>query len=108
MIAREFMVAEGRETDFEKVFGPDGIWPEFLRRSEGFLTTEIQVESVVERRYRLWDYWRSHEDFNWFREMFQREYERFTQLVTDEGIIERQRVVGSFYIDDSDLGLVST
>ena len=108
VIVWEFRVKAGREAEFVEKYGPEGVWARFFRRSEGYIRTEL-VNDVTDRlRFLTLDYWRSHEDFNWFREMFQREYERFTQLVTDEGIIERQRVVGSFYIDDSDLGLVST
>ena len=102
MIVREFIVGEGREEDFKRVFGTEGIWPEFLRRSEGYVKTDWKVESEAERRYRLLDRWASHESFEGFREKYQVEYEKFSRLIAGEGLVERETVLGSFYEDGPD------
>jgi len=104
-------VSEGREPDFEKVFGRGGVWFELLERSPQYLGSDLEVESKADRRYRVFDYWRSHEDFEGFREQHQEEYEKFSLWVRTEGLVERETVLGSFY-DESDLdegaGLVPT
>jgi hypothetical protein len=112
VIVREFKVCEGCETDFEKVFGQDGIWPELLRRSGQYLGSELQVDSKADRQYKLFDYWRSHEGFEGFRKEHQQAYEKFSELIASEGWIEREVLLGSFYKDESDFdegtGLVPT
>jgi len=103
-VVREFVVAEGRERDFQKIYGPNGIWPELLRRSEEYLGTDWKLESETERRYRVFDCWRSHWGFESFRAWYQREYERFNRLIASEHLLERETFLGSFYKGDSDSG----
>jgi hypothetical protein len=103
VIVREFVVAVGREEDFKKVFGPQGIWFELLRRSGEYLGTDCRLEAETERRYRILDYWVSHEGFEDFREQHQLDYEKFRRLIADEGLIERETLLGSFYGGESDL-----
>ena len=102
MIVREFVVALGRDEDFKKVFGSDGIWPELLRRSAEYLGTDCRLEAETERRYRVLDYWLSHESFEDFRQRYQPEYEKFSRLIASEGLVERETLLGSFYRGDSD------
>src|SRR5690242_14153459 len=45
VVVREFLVREGCETDFERIFGLEGIWPEFLKRSRQYLGSLLQLES---------------------------------------------------------------
>ena len=102
MIVREFVVAEGREEDFRKIFGPEGIWFELLRRSAEYLGTDCRLEAEAERRFRVLDYWLSHESFEDFRRQYQQEYEKFSRLIASEGLVERETLLGSFYRGDSD------
>ena len=102
MIVRGFQVSEGREADFEKVFAPDGIWAEFLAVSGRYLGTEVRVKSEAERSYQVIDYWRSHLDFETFRREHQLEYEKFSQMIANEGLVERETVLGTFYEDGPD------
>jgi hypothetical protein len=102
VIVREFVVAEGREEDFKKVFGPEGIWFELLRRSAEYLGTDCRLEAEAERRYRVLDYWLSHESFEDFRRQYQPEYEKFSRLIASENLVERETLLGSFYRGDSD------
>ncbi|MGZ4842551.1 MAG: hypothetical protein ACXV5J_12450 [Candidatus Angelobacter sp.] len=99
---REFVVAEGREEDFKKVFGPEGIWFELLRRSAEYLGTDCRLEAQAERRYRVLDYWQSHESFEDFRRQYQLEYEKFSRLIASEDLVERETLLGSFYSGRSD------
>ena len=99
-----FWVNEGKELEFENVFGTLGVWSSFLRRSEGYRGTEIKCESQAERRYRLLDFWASHREFEAFRAMFATDYDRFDRLVLEEGLIQKQILVGTYYTDEPDRG----
>jgi len=100
-VVREFRVVEGREQDFEEVFRKEGIWEEFLRRSPGYLKSELYRDSDERSRYEIFDYWRSHEGFEGCRQERQQEIERFRLLFLD-GLIERETFLGSFYEDGPD------
>jgi hypothetical protein len=102
VIVREFVVAEGREEDFRKIFGLEGIWFELLRRSAEYVGTDCRMEAEAERRYRVTDYWLSHESFEDFRRRYRLEYEKFSWLIASEGLVEQETLLGSFYRGDSD------
>ena len=104
MIAREFWVREGCERNFVKVFGPDGLWSELLHRSDEYVKTELRSESGTERRYKAFDYWKSHLGFERFREQYQADCDRLGRLIANEEWIEREILLGSFYVDESDEG----
>jgi hypothetical protein len=93
---------DGRQADFEVVFGPGGIWREFLRRAEGYAGTEIGCESSTERQYRVRDFWRLHREFETFRTRFAVEVERFHSLLIGEGIVRKFEVVGTYYDERGD------
>ena len=95
-------MSEGREQDFERVFGRDGLWSELLRSSAGYRGSRLRMEIMGRRRrYKVFDYWCSHEDFESFRERCRQAYDKFSLWVRDEGLVERETVLGSFY-DESD------
>jgi hypothetical protein len=83
------------------VFGSAGIWQELLGRVPGYIATQIKYESPAERRYRVLDSWTSHRGFELFREKFAAEYERFNRLISADGLVQRQEVVGTYYVDES-------
>ena len=101
-MVREFWVSEGREADFRKVFGASGIWPELLGRSGEYLGTRLRQESEADRRYQIFDYWQSHSGFEEFREKYQVDCQNFSLLIANEGLVEREILLGSFYADESD------
>lgn len=101
MIVREFVVAEGKEQEFLQVFGPGGSWPALLESSGGYLESKCFPWSEAERRYRVLDRWSSHRAFESFRRQRQQQYENFMRLITADGLIEREMVLGSFYEKDS-------
>jgi hypothetical protein len=91
----------GREEDFEGVFKQGGIWQEFLRRSSGYLASELLELSSGPRQYEVFDYWQSHEGFEDCRRERQQEIERFNLLFL-ESIVLRETFLGSFYEDGPD------
>jgi hypothetical protein len=80
-----------------KVFGPAGIWNEFVSLAKGYIGTQVWCESEAERQYRVLDFWTSHRLCKRFREQLAAEYEWFSRLVTAEGLVERQEIVGTYY-----------
>src|SRR5690348_3956129 len=80
VVVREFLVREGREIDFVRMFGQDGIWPEFLGRSRQYLGSELRLRLKTERRFRLRDFWESHVGFEAFRAIHQLDCDKFDQL----------------------------
>jgi hypothetical protein len=99
VIVREFWLLDGRQDDFEKACSPDGVWAQLLGHSDGYLGSEVRVESQAPLVYRVFDYGRTHWDFEAFRFKYQREYEEFNRLLSEE-LVRRQVFIGSFYEDD--------
>jgi hypothetical protein len=97
-----FWVADGEQADFEELFGPSGSWQALVRCAEGYIDTAVSCESQIERRYRVFDYWVSHADFETFRERFAGRYRRLNELLLDEGLITRQWLVGTYYSANPD------
>jgi len=92
------------------VFGPGGIWGELLQRAEGYRGSEVSCESRAERLFTVRDFWKSHADFELFREKFAVDVTRFRQVLYADGVVKRELVLGSFYERDpgpeDDSGLV--
>ena len=86
------------------VFGPEGVWVELARCERGHLGCEVKCESQAERRFRVLDSWRSHLEFEGFREKFSTEVEKFNLLLSSEGLVDRQELVGAYYASDDDRG----
>jgi len=60
--------------------------------------------TVGERRYRVRDFWTTHLEFEAFRERFSLEYRNFEQLLLAEGVVERQEIVGAYYVNEGSDG----
>ena len=88
---------DGRQSEFEKVFGVAGIWTRLLSQADGYLGTEVWCESPESRQYRVKDFWNWHRDFEIFRARFQREFERFESWIVSEGLIEKEQFLGAYY-----------
>jgi hypothetical protein len=54
-------------------------------------------ESPEERRYRIRDFWSSHIWFEVFRERFAAECDKFNLLIVNDGLVEKQELVGTYY-----------
>jgi hypothetical protein len=91
---------DGRQRDLEIVYEPGEIWSELLKPAPGYLGTEVECESVVERCYRIRDFWTAHRWFEIFREKHAEDYERLKQWLSAEGVVEREQFVGAYYEDD--------
>jgi hypothetical protein len=50
------------------------------------------------------DFWASHRDFEAFREKFAADYDRFNRQASEEDLVERQVLVGTYYTDEPESG----
>jgi hypothetical protein len=103
VVGRRFWVGD-EQADFEVVFGSDGIWKELLSKARNYLDTEIECESPVEGRYRVRDFWKSHLALESFRKQFVVEYKKFDRLMMTEGLIQKQQLVGEYYLGEGSDG----
>lgn len=62
----QYEVAEGRETEFERVYAADGAWAQLFEGSEGFLGTELFRSLSHPRGYLTVDRFTSAEAFRMF------------------------------------------
>jgi hypothetical protein len=107
-VDRLFWVGDGRQADFEVVFAVDGIWSELIGNVAGYLGLEVASKSQAERQYRVLDFWKSHTEFERFREARVTEIEKFNLLLANEGLVVKQELAGTYYeTDGDDGGLVS-
>lgn len=80
------------------------MWSRFLRKSQGYIATEVKWESVVDGKFRVRDFWNWHRAFEVFRETFAEDFEEFGRNVVDE-LVEKEEFVGAYYESDDDFGL---
>ena len=83
------------------MFGLDGIWSRFLRQAEGYIATDVKLESVGDGQYRVRDFWSGHRGFEVFRERFSEGFAEFDRQIVD-GLVEKQEFVGAYYEADGD------
>jgi heme-degrading monooxygenase HmoA len=71
----EFQVRPGKQTEFERIYGPDGRWVELFRQAAGYVGTLLLKDRAVENRYVTIDRWRHERDYKEFRARFAKEYQ---------------------------------
>ena len=62
----EFHVREDSRDQFEKDYGPKGVWSQFFRRDAGYLGTELLRDLDVKGRYLTIDRRTSHLTYQTF------------------------------------------
>ncbi len=70
----EFRVKPGSIAEFERVYGPDGLWARLFRRSVEYLGSELLRDQGRSCRYLTIDRWTSHEALRKFKQDFGAEY----------------------------------
>jgi hypothetical protein len=61
----------------------------------------VNCESVLDRRYRVRDFWIGHRGFEIFRERLAEDFGEFDRQMVDE-LVEKQEFVGAYYEADGD------
>jgi hypothetical protein len=68
-----------------------------LRQAEGYIGSAVSCESRAEGVFTVRDFWKSHVDFEAFREKFAADVMRFRQVLVADGVVRRELMLGSFY-----------
>jgi len=94
-IVWEFLPRAGKRREFEKAYGPDGVWGRLFSRGEGFVRTEL-LRVGKSLRYFTIDAWRSREAYERFRKNYVAEYGEIDAQC--ESLTESETKVGEFNI----------
>jgi heme-degrading monooxygenase HmoA len=90
----EFQVRPESIAEFERAYGPDGLWAELFRRSSAFMGTELLRDKDRAGRYLTIDRWTSREALKQFKEQFAEDYGALDRAL--EKLTEREALVGDF------------
>ena len=94
VIAWEFRPRAGVEQQFERAYGPEGIWARLFRQGEGFVATELNRDAQDARRYLTLDFWESRAAYERFRAEQSSDYIRIDAEC--ENLTEFERELGQF------------
>jgi heme-degrading monooxygenase HmoA len=84
----------GRESEFERAYGPSGEWTRLFRRGDGYLGTELLRRSDDPREYLALDRWASRAAYEAFRARWSSEYRRLDRRL--EELTEEETPLGAF------------
>jgi heme-degrading monooxygenase HmoA len=89
-----FRPREGRQSEFERAYGPSGEWALLFRRGDGYLGTELLQRSEDPREYLTLDRWTSRAAYEAFRARWSDEYRRLDHRL--EELTEEETLLGTF------------
>lgn len=91
-IVWEFAVKPEALSEFEDVYGPDGQWGRFFRRSADYLGTEFFRSTTDPAHFMTLDVWRSRAAYEQFRKAHADDYAALDKWC--ERLIARERTLG--------------
>lgn len=91
-IVWEFAVKPESILEFEEVYGPQGQWAVFFRRSPDYVSTELFRSTSDPARFVTLDAWRSRAAYEQFRKTYADDYAALDDWC--ERLIERERTLG--------------
>jgi heme-degrading monooxygenase HmoA len=94
VIIWKFTVKPGLEDDFEKVYGPDGVWAQYFRRGHGYIETELLRGASAPGNYVTIDRWDSQAAYESFRTRFAAGYSAIDQEC--EVLTESESELGTY------------
>lgn len=92
----EFQAKPGHETEFEKIYGPEGGWAKLFQTSKGFIRTELYSDLETKGRYLTMDYFASESDYASFLEEARRDYDALDRRC--ESVRLSEKLIGSFML----------
>ena len=96
VILWRFRPLVGRESEFERTYGPSGEWARLFGRGDGYLGTELLRRSDDTREYLTLDRWVSRAAYETFRARFSSEYQRLDGRL--EELTEEETPLGAFEV----------
>lgn len=94
VIVWEFRVRSGKGREFERIYGPEGVWVEFFRQGKGYIRTELVRDLKAPRRYLTIDYWASRATYLRFKEENLAEYQAIDERCLS--LTEGEVLIGEF------------
>lgn len=94
LVIWEFIVREGREAEFEGIYGPGGEWTKLFAKGAGFPGTELYRGEKTPRRYLTMDRWTSCVAYEKFRQDQQSAYEALN--ARGSSLTEAEKFLGAF------------
>jgi len=94
VILWEFEVKEGREEEFERMYGPKGDWARLFAGGKGYRGTELYRDAERKGRYVTRDEWESREAYEKFVAENRKKYE--TLDAAGEGLTVKEKRIGAF------------
>jgi len=97
VILWEFEPVQGREADFRKAYGPEGVWARFFQRGSGYLGTALFTDPEHPGRYVTEDRWLTRKYFDQFRVQYADAYRDLDREC--EPLTKREKLIGGFETD---------
>ena len=94
LIVWEFRVPTAMAEQFERLYGPAGVWAQFFHGAQGFVRTELVRDTAQQGRYLTFDFWTSGAAYERFRQSRAAEYQAID--VQCEQVTESEIEVGRF------------
>jgi heme-degrading monooxygenase HmoA len=94
LVLWRFRPVAGRESEFERAYGPSGEWARLFRCGDGYLGTELLRRSDDSMEYLTLDRWASRASYEAFRARQSSEYRRLDHRL--EELTEEEILLGAF------------
>ena len=93
VIVWEFRPQEGKDAEFERAYGSDGVWARLFARSPDYRGTDL-LKSTTDGTYLTVDRWTSSTAFADFKQRWLAEYQALDQKM--ESLTVSERSIGAF------------
>jgi heme-degrading monooxygenase HmoA len=88
----EYQVKEEKQSEFEEIYSPNGVWAKLFKKGTGYLGTELLRDEKQPQRYLTIDRWVSKENYEAFQSQWKKEYKALDAQY--KGLSERESLMG--------------
>ena len=92
IIIWEYQVKQEKQSEFEKIYSPNGAWAELFKKEAGYLGTDLLRDANQPQRYLTIDRWNSKEEYENF--LMRRDKEYKTLDAQCEDLTEHEALLG--------------
>jgi heme-degrading monooxygenase HmoA len=96
VIVWEFETEVRSQREFERLYGPAGVWVQLFRQAEGYVDTELLRDAEHPGRYFTIDRWETRDAFDVFKQRFPAEYEATDRECA--ALTVRETLLGRFQV----------
>lgn len=89
-----FKVVLDKETEFQRIYGPEGEWVRLFKQGAGYRQTLLLKDLDVPGAYTTVDLWESEAAYKTFKKIFAAEFEALDKYC--ENLTESEELVGRF------------